>query len=266
MYHVFSGDSLVDLEQEALGFLEIFSHRNQETAFRMILPGIQFAQNLMGKNHDPLKLVGNVIEDEAQISDLLAQATKSNDEISTAFLNYYLLVLAYVFNDYEAAAEEALRMERITRPPYLHPSMSSPYTFSTLALIAVCGNRKRRDRQKILSTAKRRIQKLKQFSRYTPENCLGKAFLLQAELAAVTGTGQDARCHYVSAISIAERLGDFMLRAIACERAARFCKQNGDDATASCYFREARSAYLDWGALAKDEQLDNEMPEFLEHK
>ena len=260
MYHIFSGDSLVAFEKEAIGYSETFALHKQDIALRMVLPGIQFAQNLMGKNGDPLKLVGDVVKDEATISGILVQAAESNDEISLAFINYFLLVLAYVFNDYEAAAEGALRMERIMHPPYLHPSMSSPYTFYCLALLAVLNNRKGCTRRKILSMVRRSIKKLMKFSLRTPENCLGKAYLLQAELAATTGKNQEARCNYVSAISVAARFGDFMIHAIACERAARLCTKCGDEPAAISYFREACSAYTEWGAFAKADQLNKEIP------
>jgi len=260
MYHIFSGDSLIVLEEEAIGFSETFQSQHQGTALRMVLPCIQFVQNLMGKNDDPVKLVGDIINDESAIANMLAQAAASHDEISLAFINYYLLVLAYVFNDYEAAAEEANRLVRITQPPYLHPSMSSLYAFHALALLAICNNRCGRARRKILSTARHSIKKLKQFSLHTPENCLGNAFLLQAELAAVTGKNREARCHFTSAISVATRFGDLMMHAIACERAACFSSACGDEAAAGSYFREACSAYKDWGAIAKAEQLEKEMP------
>jgi hypothetical protein len=98
---------------------------------------------------------------------------------------------------------------------------------------------------------------------YTPENCLGKAYLLQAELAAVMGKNREASCDYVSAISIATRFGDFMIHAIACERAARFSHGLGDETATMCYFREAHSTYMEWGAIAKVEQLEKEIPGLL---
>lgn len=260
MYHVFSGDSIVTLEKEAIEFSNTFKSHNQETASRMVLPCIQFAQNLMGKNEDPLKLVGAIIKDESKITDMISQAKESHDEMALAFINYYLLVLAYVFNDYEAAAEEARRMQRITSPPYLHPSMSSPYVFYALALLAVYNNRHGYARRRILSIARRCVKKLKNFSLHTPENCLGKALLLQAEVAAVTGKNREARCYFESAISVTTRYHDCMMLAIACERAGRFSSACGDESLATRYFREAHSAYREWGATAKAERLEKEMP------
>lgn len=266
MYQIFSGDSLILLEKVALGYSETFKAHNQETALRILPAGIQFVQNLMGKNSDPMKLVGSSIKDEEIVSALLVQAADSHDKISVAFISYYLLLLAYIFNDYEAAAEEAKKLQHITCPPYLHPSMSSPYTFHALSLLAVCDNRKGHARQRILSSAKRSIKKLKQYSLYTPENCLGKAFLLQAELAAVMGRAQEAKCHYVSAISVATRYGDYMMHAVACERAGRFSCECGDETAATRYFREACLAYNEWGAIAKVRQMEREMSELFVQK
>ena len=203
------------------------------------------------------------IKDANAINEFLSQAEKFHDEISVGFFYYYHMVLAYVFNDYESAKEKAIKMQRITRPPYLHPSMSSPFTFYTLSLLAVCENRKGRARRRILSIAKRSIKKLTQFSHFVPENSLAKKFLVQAELAVVMKKKQEAKCHYESAISVSKRYTDNMLCAVACERAGRFSSSCGDTVAAMQYFREARLAYTEWGAFAKVRQMDLEMPELL---
>jgi len=231
--------------------------QKQETSLLMMKTSLQLVHNLTGRSDDPLKLSGDYLNDETEI---LTRAAEAHDSLAAGFLHFFSLLLAYVFNDYEAAAAKAGDMSHIFAPPYLHPTMSCPLTFHSLALLAVCGNRRRRARRKILSTARQAIKKLKKFSAHTPENCLGKMYMLQAEIAAVTGNDCLARCKYASAAGMSAEFGDKMIHAIACERAALLLQACGDEPAAVRYRRKAHSGYKDWGATAKVDQLENEMP------
>jgi hypothetical protein len=55
-----------------------------------------------------------------------------------------------------------------------------------------------------------------------------------------------------------------MIRAVACERTAHFFRGCSDKSAACHYFRQAHSsAYMAWGATAKVESLEKEMPDLL---
>jgi len=51
--------------------------------------------------------------------------------------------------------------------------------------------------------------------------------------------------------------------AVANERFAVFLRSQGDGTGAARRFRDAHSAYKAWGAIAKVQQLEKEMPELL---
>ena len=151
-------------------------------------------------------------------ADILACAAEAEDEVAAGFIHFFSLHLAYVFNDYEAAAAKAGDMCHIFQPPYLHPTMSCRFTFHFLALLAVCNQQPWCTRRKKLSIARQPIKKLEKFSAHTPENCVGKMYLLQAELASATGKHDVARCKYASAVGVCSEFGDRMMCAIACVR------------------------------------------------
>jgi hypothetical protein len=255
-----SGDSLLLLEEKAMECYQCDAFQNQETSLIMLRTTMQLVHNLTGRSEDPLKLSGDFLKDE---TDILARAAEVQDEVAAGFIHFYSLLLAYVFNDFEAAAAKAGGTCHIFHPPYLHPTMSCPFTFHALALLAVCNQRQWYARRKTLSIARQAIKKLEKFSTHSPENCSGKMYLLQAELAAATGKHKVARCKYASAVGVSSEFGDKMVCAIASERAGRFFQGLGDQPASTRYYRKARSAYKDWGATAKVEQLEKDMAELF---
>lgn len=256
-YIQLSGDTLGLLENKALEFYHCEEFQSHDSLMMMMETILQFVHNLTGRNNDPIRLSGSILTSEA---DILSRAKEADDEVASSSLHCYLLILAYVFNDYEGAASRTEGMNPLFAPPYLHPTLSCFFTFYSLSLLAVCNNRRGLARRRILSTARRTIKRLKRFSRYTPENCLGKLYFLQAELAALKRKDQDAKCMYASAAGVLSEVNDKMMHAIACERAGLFLDRLGDDAASHRYFRKAYEGYIDWGATAKAEQLKEEIP------
>jgi hypothetical protein len=49
----------------------------------------------------PLKLQGDILKDEANMLSCMVEA---KDEMGLGFLHCYLVILAYIFNDYAAAS------------------------------------------------------------------------------------------------------------------------------------------------------------------
>ena len=249
---VLSGDAIPQIEEEVTSLIDAAVARRQEHVLHMCRPVLRFIQILMGKKE-------GMPDDESDPTS----AMDAQDDMGVDFFHFGQTLTAYIFNDYNAAAKEAREIKHAVLSLYGHPSMSCLLTFRSLALLAVCNQYRGRARRNILSTVAKTIKQLEQFCLYTPENCLAKTNLLQAELAAVTGKDGLARCKYMGAIAVAAEVDDLMLRAIAYERVARFLQQRGDESDANRYFRNAHSAYQDWGATAKVKQMQKEMPDLL---
>lgn len=245
------------MEETITAFFQCGAFQKQETSLLFNKTSLQLVHNLTRRSKDPLKLSGDIVNDEAEI---LLRAAEAQDNLTPGFLHFFSLTLAYVFNEYEIAAAKAHDMKHIFEPPYLHPSMSCPFTFHALALLAVCNNRPRWVRRKIYANARHTIKTLKRFSGYTSENCLGKVYLLQAEVAAATSKLDAARCMYMSATGVLAEVGDKMMHAIACERAAQFFQARGIELAATRYARKAHVGYAEWGATAKVLDLEKKMP------
>ncbi|GAB2902247.1 AAA family ATPase [Paraburkholderia jirisanensis] len=93
-----------------------------------------------------------------------------------------------------------------------------------------------------------------------PENFAARLTLVEAETARIDGRLLDALQLYERALQQAQQHGFLQIEALANELAACLCQQLGLKAAARAHWREARDAYLHWGALAKVEQLDQKCP------
>jgi hypothetical protein len=107
--------------------------------------------------------------------------------------------------------------------------------------------------------AKRSMKRIKHWAKHSPINFLGKQFLLEAELAVVTGDTLSALSKYICAISLSTDGGFSMQAALANERAGKFLLEQGDKDLAKPYFEEALLFYEKWGAPTKVQHLKNEV-------
>ena len=104
------------------------------------------------------------------------------------------------------------------------------------------------------------LQKLQLWAGHCPENFTNRRALLEAELARMEGRDLAAMDLYDAAIASAHENGFVQNEALANERAAQFFFARGSEKIARTYLRDARYAYLRWGAQGKVRQLDRRFP------
>lgn len=253
-YMLLSGQALVSVEEKTKEFYDTAVIYKQEFTLGTMRPALKCLHILMGKLELP---TGFAFEAD------LARSTEAKDEAAEWIMHFMQLMLSYIFGDFETAAHEANAMEAMFHL-HLHPGFSSLLVAYCMALLAVANQRPERARKELLSKVKRNVKKLEQFSVYIPENSLHKLSLVQAELAVVSGDYGVARGKFLAAISLSTELDDLAMRALACERFAVFLQRSDRDGTGTARrFREAHGAYREWGATAKVEQMETEMPELL---
>jgi predicted ATPase/signal transduction histidine kinase len=104
---------------------------------------------------------------------------------------------------------------------------------------------------------------LQRWATASPTNYRQKYALVQAEAAHLMDHHGAAREYYDEAIQAAREGGFANDEALACELAARYYAQRGIDSVARAYLRDARIAYLRWGALSNVTNIDNAYPDLL---
>ncbi|PLP99578.1 trifunctional serine/threonine-protein kinase/ATP-binding protein/sensor histidine kinase [Cupriavidus pauculus] len=107
---------------------------------------------------------------------------------------------------------------------------------------------------------------LKSWAENCPENFLTRAALLGGEIARIEGRILEAEQLFEQAIRAAQDSGFPHCEAIALERASRFYAARGLDRIAHGYLRDARYAYMCWGADGKVRQLDDMHPYLRAHE
>lgn len=100
---------------------------------------------------------------------------------------------------------------------------------------------------------------------HCPENFENRAALVGAEVLRIEGDFAEAARLYDLAVRSARSNGFVHNEAVACQVAARFYAERGLTDIADMYARNARHAYLRWGAKGKVRQLDDLYPQLSKH-
>ena len=218
----------------------------------MIQPLWQFSLNLMGRSKDTKILSGSVMNQE----DLTAFA-KSHNQGLLLWIGFYRAMIEYFLYDFDAAEKHMQGVEEHFASGYGGMDASEVLLYLTLTLLAQFRHRGKINR---LKRARRLRGQLKTWSLHSPDNMLGKLFLIEAEIASCQGKSLLAVSKYKSAILHLREESLLGQEALGNELFANHCWESiGDEAAASKHFREARRLYEKWGASAKLDHLDKHM-------
>jgi PAS domain S-box-containing protein len=116
-------------------------------------------------------------------------------------------------------------------------------------------------RQQLGERLEENVRTLAAFGENSPVTLGSRATLAAAELARVNGREREAMSLYERAIRSAREAGFVHIEGLSLELAARFYAARGFETIASSHRREARAAYLRWGARGKVWQLEQIFPE-----
>ncbi|WP_240462075.1 AAA family ATPase [Burkholderia sp. Nafp2/4-1b] len=101
------------------------------------------------------------------------------------------------------------------------------------------------------------------WARHCPSNFSSRAALMSGEIARIAGREFEAMNRYEEAIRLARKHDFPHDEALAQEIAAKFYLARGFATTAAAYVRNARRAWLRWGAIARVKSLDRRYAELL---
>lgn len=167
------------------------------------------------------------------------------------------LQLRYLFGRYEdaLALSELGQAVIASAPGYI--TVADHYLYRGLAAAAILALRKSGGRE-LRRKALHSLRRLKVFAANCPQNFLPHATLLKAELAASSGDNAAALKLYNKVIELAGEQRFTHLVALANERAALCASRDGQQRLGEWYRDCSRTAYDEWGALAKTAAMDRE--------
>ncbi|WNG51447.1 AAA family ATPase [Archangium minus] len=134
------------------------------------------------------------------------------------------------------------------------------HLYRALSLAASFEARPEEARGELLESLQRHHVQLAQWAESCPETFRAPERMVFAELARLKGRPDEASPAYEEAIDAARENGFLQYLGIAAELAANFWRTRRARTAALCFARDARAAYVEWGAQGKVRHLDSRWP------
>jgi histidine kinase len=260
-YHSYLiGRDLPQLEQEMASYEGAIANFKQVLPLTLTRIYHQSVLNLIQPSEHSDRLLGDSYNEE----DCLPQLLAANDQYIIFHLYLNKLLLAYLFQHTEQAAEYADTTQQLLSDGAVGLLVVPVfYFYDSLARIAVFPQASN-TQQQILQKIDANQQKMKHWADHAPMNYRHKFHLVEAERHRILGQDVEAADAYDRAIDLAQEHGYLNEEALANELAGRFYLAKGKSRIAQAYLLEAHYCYLRWGASAKANDLAQQYPQFFD--
>lgn len=223
----------------------------QESILALIVPYWSAAMDLARAGKGARDLGERLFTDDAG---------SSGDELALIWWNHHMMayIVAYIFNDYEAARVSRIKMNMHCETPRgTHFMVHFELLFSGLLDYAL--HRKTGSRIALRRAACRTRQMQRLSKKQGAVHCEGMSLLLRAELNTRRRRVEQAIRLYEESAKSFSKSAFLHLEAIAYERLAEFLKRRNRPAALWQHFvRLSIKHYAEWGASAKVNQLKEE--------
>lgn len=253
------GDNLETVDKEIASHMDTISKFKQERLSYMMRELQQLIRNLSGKSLDPVCLSGPDFDEDTAVSSFL----KADDGTSLSGFYLHKAVLYYLFYDYRKALD---CIEKGTK--YLDSLNGFSYIpryifYHALILAALVPEVSHPNKKRYGKKIRPLLRKLKKWAEASPLNHLHKYYLLEAEMARISGKPYQAASYYDEAVQAAGKSGYRDEEALANEAAGRFRLGEGNLKLARIYLREAYIGYELWGAHGKVQAMTKKYPHLI---
>ncbi|NEQ35452.1 MAG: GAF domain-containing protein [Okeania sp. SIO3I5] len=254
----FAGTELVELEKEIATYTQAFKEFKQETAYSWSAIHRQAILNLIKPSANPGYLLGEAYNEE----ESLGFHQEVNDRLAFHLIHSHKLILNYLFEQVEAAIENAAIAEKYLDGITGMLGIPVFYFYDSLARLRRLQNLDDRNSVELEKVALNQ-KKMEKWATHAPMNHLHKFNLVAAEQHQVLGQNWEAIELYDSAIAGAKENEYIQEEALANELAAKFYLARRKEKIATTYMQEAYYCYARWGAKAKTEDLEKRYPHLL---
>ncbi|GAB7522241.1 ATP-binding sensor histidine kinase [Paraburkholderia sp. 2C] len=253
-----SGDPLDDTQREAEHGL-VFARK---VRFGLVAAIIS-AQLALIRTLRGLTLKFGLLDDghlsETEIESRLAR----DPSLAIAACWYWIrkMQARYFAGNFAAAVDASVKARALlwTSPSFFETA--EYHFYSALSYAALCDAASPDVKDDYLAAIIAHHRQLEIWAANCPQNFSNRAALVGAELARLHGRMTDAEQFYEIAIRSSRDNGFIHNEAVAYETAARFYAARGLAEFAHLYLKNARYAYLRWGANGKVRQLDDFHPQ-----
>ena len=249
-----SGENLDKINADTQHFAELMhdydaTHVSVRFMLLLLKPLWQWNLNLAGEAKNPLKLTGKAMNEEDFAADCLdANNVRAMEAVYTAKMN-----LGYYFGDIKVAYEASQSLEKIDHSKTC-PSLNWSSRFLFCGLIDFEMYRQTKNK-KHLQNAIKCISKLQKWQKSGNPNVEHAILMLKAEMVSLGSNVKERKAAFDTAINSCRRAECPQNEALANQRAAVFCLQDGDTPSACEYMVNAKLLYSKWGAIALAEYI-----------
>jgi predicted ATPase/signal transduction histidine kinase/tRNA A-37 threonylcarbamoyl transferase component Bud32 len=252
-----SGENLELVSQKILNNIELLNNLKLDTVALTIGIIRQKVLNLQSYSLSKNLLIGEAFNETEMIHDL----GNNSSWLSTFY--FCKTNLNYLFKDYKGSIESARLTEKYqeSNPGFLMYCVNNFYY--SLALIAQLKTVSTSEQKEYLKQVALNQKQMKKWAYHAPFNFKHKYDLVEAEKARFLGKNTQAMDLYDLAISGAKKNDYIQEVALANELAAEFYLELSKENIAKTYITEAYYSYINWGAIAKVQDLEERYSELL---
>ncbi|MEH2223744.1 trifunctional serine/threonine-protein kinase/ATP-binding protein/sensor histidine kinase [Nostoc sp.] len=255
----FAGKELSSLAQEIGNYSQGLAQIRQEPSLHKNELYRQVVLNLLSKNQNPCRLIGDAYNEET----MLPLHLQGNDQTMICSLYFNKLVLCYLFADYTHAIENADLVQNYLESLLGSIILALFHFYDSLSQLAVYYDASEDKQVFILKRVTANQEKIQNWAHHAPMNHLHKFHLVEAERYRILGEYIQAMEMYDRAIKGAKENEYIQEEALAHELAAKFYLGWGKEQIAQTYLINAYYCYVRWGAKAKVYDLEKRYPQLL---
>jgi len=255
-YSYFSGLELTVLEREMAIYSNSLAQLKQDVAFNYNQIFRQVVFNLIGKNENSCRLMGEAYNEEKLLPIHLA----ANDRVALHYVYLHKTILSYLFGEYHQALENTVHCEQYLDGGTGFITVSEFHFYDSLVRLAVVKSASKPEQEQSFLKVASNQEKMQKWAEFAPMNYCHKFYLVEAERCRVQGSYSEAMEYYDRAIAGAKENEYLNEEALAWELAAQSYQEWGKEIIAKTYMTEAHYAYTRWGATAKVKDLEAQYP------
>ncbi|WP_239470281.1 sensor histidine kinase [Archangium violaceum] len=256
------GDTLADVHRESGRGLDFIQRARFQDALDTTLIVDRLVQALRGETRHLSSF------DDERFSEAELESRLLGGQNKTVMCLYHLMRLAALFmaGDYAEALAAGRRGKALLGSCLALVHVYLFHFHDALALAAVYSELPSEQRREALDDLSAHHEQLREWAELYPPTFQSAHLLVSAELARLSGRGEEAMRLYEESIRSARTNGLVQHEGLAYEFASRFYRTRGLELIADTYLREARACYVRWGAEGKVKWLDQRHPHLVERQ
>ncbi len=253
------GHPLEEVYQETLVRLDFARQTGFQAVLDVIIHSQRYVQQLRGLSRSFDTMSGDGFDEESFEASLTIQ------HMSTMRCWYWILKMQsrFMCGAYAQALEAGDQAAELTWSTHGHIQLLNFHLYRALALAACYPSAAPQEQRQYLETMWQHQQQLAEWAGHCPENFRAAERMVSAEISRLTGGMEEALRAYEEAIHSARAHGFIQNVGLANELAAKFWRERRIPTLSEAYARQAREAYLKWGALGKVRHLEALWPQLV---